>query len=260
MEFENILVAKEDAAFVLTINRPAKRNSLSVATVDEISRAVQAADKDPEVRGIIISGGIDFFSSGADLNEALAVESADDADAFFGGANRLCEQLEGTSKPVIAAIEGFCFTGALEISLACDIRIGGRGSTYAITSSRIGTLAGFGGTQRLPRLIGPANAIEMLFLAEPLAAEDAHRIGLINRLVVKGAALAEAKAMVAVFVERGPLSLAYAKRAIRHGLEMDIRSAVAFEFSLVSQMYRSEDKREGISAFLEKRRPNFAGR
>lgn len=260
MSYQNILVERDAAASVIQINRIDKRNSLSKATIDEIGAAVREADVDPAVRGIIITGDSKFFSSGADLNEALEVKSITDADAFFGRANRLCDLLESLSKPVIAAIEGFCITGGLELALACDIRIGGQGSSYAITSARIGTVAGFGGTQRLPRLVGSGNACEMLFMAEPIDADHAFRIGLINRLVDKGEALTEAKKMIAVFEKRGPISLAFAKRAVHTGLQMDLRSGIAFEYSLVTAIYGTDDKREGVSAFLEKRDAKFTGR
>ena len=260
MTYQNILVERVAAASIIRINRIEKRNSLSKTTIDEISDALRAADADAAVRGIVLTGDAKFFSSGADLNEALEVKSVADGDAFFGRANRLCDQLESLSKPVIAAIEGFCFTGGLEVALACDIRIGARGSSYAITSARIGTVAGFGGTQRLPRLVGPGNACEILFLAEPIDAEHAFRIGLLNRLVEKGAALAEALKMIAVFEKRGPISLAFAKRAVHTGLQMDLRSSIAFEYSLVTAIYGTDDKREGVSAFLEKREAKFTGR
>lgn len=260
MTYQNIIIERDAAAFIIQINRPEKRNSLSKATIDEIDAAVREGDADPAVRGIVITGDAKFFSSGADLNEALEVKSVADGDAFFGRANRLCESLEALSKPIIAAIEGFCITGGLELALACDIRIGGQGSSYMITSARIGTVAGFGGTQRLPRLVGPGNACEMLFMAEPVDAEHAYRIGLLNRLVEKGAALAEAKKMIAVFEKRGPISLDFAKRAVHIGLQMDLKSGIAFEYSLVTAIYGTDDKREGVSAFLEKREAKFTGR
>ena len=260
MAYANLKVEVEGAAFTVTLHRPDKRNSLSGALLDELAQAVREADAMADVRGIILTGGETFFSSGADLNEALKVQSVMDGDAFFGRANRLCALLESLNKPVIAAIEGFCMTGGLEVALACDLRIGAHGSSYAITSSRIGTVAGFGGTQRLPRLVGPANALEMLFSGDPIDAEHAYRIGLLNRLVAKGSALAEAKKMIAVYEKRGPISLAFAKRAVHNGLQMDLASGIAYEFSLVTGIYGTRDKQEGVSAFLEKRDPKFSGR
>jgi len=165
-----------------------------------------------------------------------------------------------SKKPVIAAIEGFCMTGGLELALACDLRVGGRDSTYAITSSRIGTVAGAGGTQRLPRIVGEAYALEILFAADPISAEEAYRMGLINRLTDKGRALDEAKAMIDLYATRAPLSLALVKRAVRRGMQMDLASGLELETFLVSTIYGTEDKQEGISAFLEKRKANFKGR
>lgn len=260
MTYANLKADRDGPALVITIHRPDKRNALSMETVDEIGAAIAAAGGDAEVRGVILTGGSDFFSSGADLNEALQVKSVVDADAFFGRANRLCAQLEALGKPVIAAIEGFCVTGGLEIAMACDLRVGARGSTYAITSARIGTVAGFGGTQRLPRLVGPSHALDLLFSAEPIDAEHAFRIGLITRLVDQGQALAEAKRLVSIYEKRGPISLAFAKRAVHHGLQMDLASAIAYEYSLVTAIYGTDDKKEGVAAFLEKRPARFSGR
>lgn len=260
MSYENIKTERDGAALVITINRPDKRNALSLNTISEIGHAMRVADSDAGVRGIILTGGDKFFSSGADLNEALRVKSVVDGDAFFGHANRLCALMESLTKPVIAAIEGFCVTGGLEVAIACDISVGARGSSYAITSSRIGTVAGFGGTQRLPRLVGRSNALSMLFSAEPIDAETAFRIGLITMLVDKGQAVAEAKRLTTIYEKRGPISLAFAKRAVHHGMQMDLTSAIDYEFSLVTGIYGTDDKREGVSAFLEKREAKFTGR
>lgn len=260
MSYENIQTRQEGAAFIVTLHRPDRRNALSLATMDEIAAAVRGANADAAVRGIVLTGGDKFFSSGADLNEALQVKSVADGDAFFGRANRLCALLESLDKPVLAAIEGFCITGGLELAMACDLRIGTPASSYAITSARIGTVAGFGGTQRLPRLVGPSHAMDMLFAAEPIDGATAHRIGLITRLVDNGQALAEAQRLIAIYEKRGPISLAFAKRAVQRGLQMDIASAIDYEFSLVTAIYGTDDKREGISAFLEKREARFQGR
>jgi enoyl-CoA hydratase/carnithine racemase len=138
--------------------------------------------------------------------------------------------------------------------------VAGEGSTFAITSSRIGTVAGAGGTQRLPRIVGMAHALDLLFSAEPIDATEAHRIGLINRLTPKGGALEAAKKLAAVYAQRAPLGLAYAKRAVHRGMQMDLASGIDFETFLVTTIYGTEDKQEGISAFLEKRTAQFTGR
>ncbi len=260
MSLEGIRVANENTALVITIDRAERRNALSMATMDSIRSVVSEAGDDGDVRTIIITGGPTFFSAGADLNEALEVKSATDGFAFFGCFHRLAETIERSGKPVIAAIEGFCMTGGCELAMACDLRVGARESSYAITSSRIGTVAGFGGTQRLPRLVGPANAMEILFSAEPITAEHAYRIGLINRLTDKGQAMTEALQMADTFAKRAPLGLAFAKRAVHQGMQMDLASAIEMETFMATTIYGTEDKQEGVAAFLEKRKPEFKGR
>jgi len=260
MPFDTLKIERDGASFVITLNRPERLNALSIQCLDEIATAARSAESDAASRAVILTGGAEYFSAGADLTEAIKVRTASEGVEYFRRFHRLCEALETLGKPVLAAIEGFCMTGGLELALACDLRVGAKGSTYAITSSRIGTVAGAGGTQRLPRIVGTANALEILFAAEPIAAEEAHRIGLINRLAPKGGALAEAKRMVEVYERRAPLSLAFVKRAVHRGMQMDLASGLEFETFLVSAIYGTEDKQEGISAFLQKRDAKFKGR
>jgi len=260
MSYENIKTTQDGAAFIITFDRPERRNAISIATMGELTEAARAADADPSVRGIIVTGGMEYFSAGADLNDALAISSAAEGLAYFKRWHALCDVFENLSKPVIAAIEGFCMTGGCEFAMACDLRVAGAGSSFAITSSKIGTVAGAGGTQRLARLVGPAKALEILFHGNPIDHEEAHRIGLINRVTPKGGALDEAKAMIRTYEERAPLSLAFAKRVVHRGLQMDLASALEFEAFLVTTIYGTADRKEGISAFLEKRKAQFSGR
>ncbi len=260
MPYQAITTQHSDAAFVITLNRPDKRNAVSVQMMHDIIAALDEADGISEARAVIITGGPTFFAAGADLNEALQVKTASQGMTYFKEWHRLCAALEEYSKPVIAAIEGFCITGGLELALACDLRVAAEGSTFAITSSKIGTVAGAGGTQRLPRIVGVANALDILFAADPIDAKEAHRIGLINRLALKGEALKLAKDMVKVYTQRAPLSLAMVKRAVHRGMQMDMTSAIEFETYLVTTIYGTEDKQEGISAFLEKRTAKFTGK
>lgn len=259
MATETIVVSRSEAATVIQLNRPARRNAISLQMMSEIVVALGEAERDPAVRTVIITGGTQYFSAGADLNEALEVRSVPAAMDFLGNLHRLNNRIETLDKPVIAAIEGFCMTGGLELALACDLRVAAEGASFAITSARIGTVAGAGGTQRLPRIVGKANALEMLFAAEPIGCAEAYRIGLINRCTDRGGALTEALAMARVHAERAPLSLALMKRAVHRGLQMDIESGLELETFLVASIYTTEDKQEGISAFLEKRKPQFRG-
>jgi enoyl-CoA hydratase/carnithine racemase len=260
MTYETILCSQEGPARIIALNRPDRRNAVSTHMMRELIAELEHAEQDPAVYGVIITGGTSFFSAGADLNEALQVRTAAQGTAYFGQWHRLNRAIEETAKPVIAAIEGFCITGGLEFALACDLRVAAEGATFAITSSRIGTVAGAGGTQRLPRIVGMAHALDLLFSAEPIDAREAYRIGLINRLTATGGALEAARKLVDVYAQRAPLGLAYAKRAVRRGMQMDLASGIEFETFLVTTIYGTEDKQEGISAFLEKRKAQFQGR
>ena len=259
MNYETILVERDGPSFVVTLNRRNRRNAVSLLMMDEILAAARSVESDATVGAIVLTGGTEFFSAGADLNEAREVRTGEQGTRYFGAWHRLTRGLEGLGKPVIAAIEGFCITGGCELALACDLRVAGAGASFAITSSRIGTVAGAGGTQRLPRVIGAARALEMLFSADPIPAEEAYRIGLVNRLVPTGGALAAAKQWAATYAQRAPLSLAFVKRSVYRGLQMDLDSALELETFLVTTIYGTADKQEGISAFLEKRAPSFRG-
>ena len=260
MTFETIKTEKDGPAFVITFDRPEKRNAISTLVMDEMMEAAAEAEADSDVRGIIVTGGEDFFSAGADLNDAQALSSPAETVAYMRRWHRLCRAFEENAKAVIAAIEGFCMTGGCEFALACDVRVAGSGSSFAITSSRIGTVAGAGGTQRLPRIVGQAKALEIMFAAEPIEAEEAYRIGLINRLTPKGGALAEAKKMVDLYATRAPLSHAFVKRVVYNGMQMDLTSALEYESFVVTSIYETADRKEGIGAFLEKRDAKFSGR
>src|ERR1700761_79646 len=193
MSYETIMVEQDGPALVITFNRPKQRNAISLQMIVELMTALTAADEDASVSAVILTGGDKGFAAGADLNEAIKIASAADGVAYFKKWHVLCDTLETLTKPVIAAIEGYCMTGGFELALACDLRVGGRSSAFTITSSRIGTVAGAGGTQRLPRIVGRAHALEIMFAAEAIDGAHAYRIGLLNRLVEDGGALAEAK-------------------------------------------------------------------
>jgi enoyl-CoA hydratase/carnithine racemase len=260
MTFETITTRKEGPAYIITFNRPKKRNAISTVVMGEMMEAAAEAEADKDVRGIIVTGGDKFFSAGADLNDAQALSSPAETIAYMRRWHRLCRAFEENAKAVIAAIEGFCMTGGCEFALACDLRIGAEGSSYAITSSRIGTVAGAGGTQRLPRIVGQAKALEIMFAAEPIDAAEAYRIGLINKLTPKGKALEEAKKLVDLYATRAPLSHAFVKRVVYSGMQMDLASALDLESFVVTSIYETADRKEGIGAFLEKRTAKFQGR
>ncbi|HLK87693.1 MAG TPA: enoyl-CoA hydratase-related protein [Candidatus Binataceae bacterium] len=260
MRFETIVTRQDGPSFTVTLNRPGRRNAIGLAMMDEIEAAAAQARADDSIRTLIITGGQECFSAGVDLNDVLPVRSPQQCADFFGRLHRLNATLEGLPKPVIAAIEGFCFTGGCEMALACDIRIAGESASFAITSARIGTIPGAGATVRLPRIVGIAKALELMFSAKPIDAIEAGRIGLINRVTRTGEALEAARTLAAIYESCAPLSHALIKRAVRDGMQTDFSSALKLETALATEIYGTQDKQEGISAFLEKRAPVFKGR
>ena len=259
MDYKLIKTEKSGHAFIITFNRPKVRNAISTEVMDELMAAAAEAQADPDMRGIIVTGGQEFFSAGADLNDAQALSSPSETLTYLRKWHKTCAAFEENNLPTIAAVEGFCMTGGCEFMLALDVRIGAVGSSYAITSARIGTVAGAGGTMRLPRIVGPANAMEMMFDADPVDAENAFRIGLINKLVPKGTALEVAKQRVEHWATRAPMSLQFIKHTVHKGMQMDLTSALDYESFIVSTIYETKDRREGIGAFLEKRKATFKG-
>ncbi|MGV6875653.1 enoyl-CoA hydratase/isomerase family protein [Pseudochelatococcus sp. B33] len=259
MNVETLLTETHGPTRVVTMNRPERRNAVNHRMMIEMEAVLREAEDDPSVRCVVLTGGSDFFSSGRDLKEASASSPAEREEAK-AALRRLTDTIEGLKRPVVAAIEGPCLTGGLELALTCDLRVGGEGATFGITSAKLGTIPGFGGTQRLPRIVGMARAFELLFSAEPIDVDEAYRIGLINRKAARGAALDEALRMVAIYGERAPLSLATLKQAVRQGMERDLASSLDLEQKLGATLTGTSDRAEGMAAFLERRKPNFQGR
>jgi enoyl-CoA hydratase/carnithine racemase len=257
---EHLLIERRLPAAIVTLNRPEKQNALSAELLDAIDTEFAGLDADPAVRGIVLTGNAKVFSTGGDLKEALAVKDVADTRIWLEKFRRANDRIESLSKPVIAAINGYCVTGGLELALCCDIRVAGSGAQFGITSSRIGTVAGAGGPARLARLVGPAWAKEMLFSGNFIDADTALRIGLVNEVVAPEDVLAKALARIDVYAQRAPLGICYAKMAVNNGLQMGLESALHYERQLTTTLFTTDDKREGMAAFLEKRPPAFKGR
>lgn len=255
-----VLVERQLPVVLVTLNRPEKHNALDLALLRRLRAVVAELGDDDAARVIVLRGSDRVFSTGMDLGDLAGVRSVADTQrvlAVFRDANAAIERCP---KPVIAAIAGWCLTGGLELALACDVRVAADNARFGITSARIGSVAGAGGTQRLPRLIGAGRAKELLFAAEPIDAREADRIGLVNRVVPLGQEVPTALEMAEVFARRAPLSLWFAKTAVNVGLTMPLDAALAFEIGLTAQLFTTEDKAEGMRAFLEKRTAEFHGR
>jgi enoyl-CoA hydratase/carnithine racemase len=254
-----VLVKRRGAIALLTLNRPDKHNALSLALLARLETLMRELGDDASVRVIVISGNPRCFSTGMDLDDLDEVRAVADTQRVLGRARDANAAIERCPRPVIAAIAGWCLTGGLELALACDIRVAADTARFGVTSARIGTVAGMGGTQRLPRLIGPGRAKEVLFSAEPVDAAEAFRLGIVNREVPAGQEVEAPIQMARLYATRAPLSLWFAKTAVDVGLTMPLDAALAFEIGLTTQLFTTEDRAEGLRAFQERRDPKFRG-
>jgi enoyl-CoA hydratase/carnithine racemase len=259
MAYTTIQCVKETPVGLLTLNRPTTYNAISVEMMHEIITVLDTWDTDSEVAGVIITGTERFFSTGADLKQARSLSGLAGTQVYLRNWRALNHRIETCGKPVIAAISGYCLTGGLEMALACDLRVAAENAQFGITSCKIGTVAGAGGTQRLPRLIGTARAKELLFSGDFIDAHEAYRIGLIDRLVPQGQEVSVARDMVAIYAQRAPLSLRLTKQAVNTGINLDLESALDLENTLTAAIYQTADRQEGIQAFLDKRPARFTG-
>lgn len=260
METTNrVLYEVKDRIARLTIHRPERLNALDRATVREIDRAVQAADADPAVGALILTGtGEKAFVAGADIHE-LASQTPIEGEAFARAGQSVLSRLEAMGKPSIAAVNGYALGGGLELALACTLRVASESARLGLPEVSLGIIPGYGGTQRLARLVGRGRALEMILTGEPIEAREAHRIGLVNRVVPAAELLEAAEALACTLLSRGPMALRYALQAVREGLEMTQAEGLGLEAALFGLTCATDDMREGTRAFVEKRKPVFRG-
>jgi enoyl-CoA hydratase len=258
--FKTILYQRRASTALVTLNRPQVMNALSHETLSELQCAFQTARVDDQVKGVILTGGGDrAFIAGADIVE-LAHATAIDAERQTRTGQALFNLIENLGKPVIAAINGIALGGGCEAALACTIRLAVPAAKFGQPEIKLGLVPGFGGTQRLPRLMGKGVALQMILTGEMISAEEALRIGLINEIVQPDALIERAEAILALIGANAPLAVGFALEAVNHGMECSLPEGLALEGSLFSLCASTEDKKEGTAAFLEKRRPNFRGR
>lgn len=260
MTYQNILVAIEDGIGLLTINRPEVRNALDYATWDEIRRAVQEFADNAEVKVVILTGaGGKAFASGTDIRALQVRTPLEQANSTLMDALGAVANLP---KPVIAAIDGYALGGGCELSMACDIRIATRKSKFGQPEVNLAIIPGGGGTQRLQRLVGIGKAKELIFTGDIIGADEAERIGLVQKVVDdgEGAAVAAAKEMANKIKTKGSIAISLAKLAINVGANTDLQSGLYFERCCQAFAFSTQDKTEGTTAFIEKRPPRFQGK
>jgi enoyl-CoA hydratase len=260
MPFDNLLIERDAAVAVITINRPKVLNALNVSTLDDLRRAVLELKRDDTARVIVITGsGEKSFVAGADISEFVTDSPASGRDRALAGQH-VFDLIENLGKPVIAAVNGYALGGGCELAMACTLRIAADTAKFGQPEINLGLLPGYGGTQRLPRLVGKGKAMELILTGAPISAHEAERIGLVNRVVPAAELMSEATRVAGLLAGQPPLATAYIIHAINHGVEMPFAQACAYEATLFGLAFATDDMREGTGAFLEKRKPAFRGK
>jgi len=258
--FANLLYEKKGTIAYVTLNRPKVMNALSHATWEDLEAAFEDARDDEAVRGVILTGAGDkAFIAGADISE-LAHVTAVEAEQSSAYGQTVLNLIENLGKPVIAAINGFALGGGCETAMACTIRIAAENAKFGQPEVKLGILPGGGGTQRLPRLVGKGRALQLILTGSIISAAEAYRIGLVNEVVPPAQLIARAEAILTEIFGNAPVAVKFSLQAVNDGLESTQAEGLSLEASLFGLCAATEDKQEGTSAFLEKRKPQFQGR
>ena len=252
-KYENILYAKKDKVATITLNRQKSLNALNTALLTELRDALDDAETDAAVRAIVITGsGEKAFCAGADITE-LVEKSPEEASEWSSWAQNLTKYMEKLRKPIIAKINGFCLGGGLELAMACDFRIASEKAVFGLPEINLAIIPGGGGTQRLPRLIGKTKAMEMLMCGGQINAEEALRLALVNKAVPADELDEEVNELIKKMLSKSAVTLEILKDAVNRGLEMDLGHALDYEAECFGDALATEDAREGLKGFLEKR-------
>jgi enoyl-CoA hydratase len=260
MNFENILLEKKNTIAYVTVNRPKVLNALNMATMEELRSAFHDIKNDASIRVVILTGsGEKAFIAGADIGE-LAKHDAISAKEYTHRGQSVLNLVENLGKPVIACINGFALGGGCEIAMACTMRLASENAKLGQPEVKLGIIPGYGGTQRLPRLVGKGIAMQLLLTGEMISAQEAHRIGLVNEVVIAAELIPRAEAIAQKIIANGPLAVQYTMEAVNKGMEMPLAEGLYLEATLFGVACATEDKREGTTAFLEKKPAQFKGK
>ncbi len=257
MNYETLIYQKEERIGTVTLNRPKQKNAINDAMMAELSSLIKDIAGDDEVRVVVVTGGKDHFAAGADIKLVNTIESALKAYDFSRSSPISC--LEKLEKPVIAAISGFALGGGLELALVCDLRIASETAVFGQPEINLGIIPGSGGTQRLPRVVGLTKAKEMLFTGDIIDAGEAYRIGLVNKVVPVESLMEEVSKVAAKIAAKPAMAVKVTKAVVNGGINMDLESALRFESQSFGLLFSTQDQKEGVSAFIEKRKPIFRG-
>ncbi|MFR5265610.1 short-chain-enoyl-CoA hydratase [Clostridium sp.] len=257
MELKNILVEKDGHVAIVTLNRPKALNALNSETLEDLNKALDYLKEEKDIYSIILTGaGGKAFVAGADISEMKELNEEQGKEFGILG-NKVFRKLENLNKPVIAAIPGFALGGGCELAMACDIRIASEKAKFGQPETGLGITPGFGGTQRLPRLVGEGKAKELIYTGAIIKADEALRIGLVNKVVEHDALMEESMKMAKLISANAPIAITLCKDAINRGMQVDIDKAISIEAEDFGKCFNTEDQKEGMTAFLERREKNF---
>src|SRR6478672_10689675 len=260
MSYQNLKFEIKNKIAYVTINRPDKLNALNMATMEELRAAFTAIRDDKDVRVVILTGeGQKAFVAGADIGE-LSKHTTVSAKEYTHKGQAVLDLIENLGKPVIACINGFALGGGCELAMACTMRLASDNAKLGQPEVKLGIMAGYGGTQRLPRLVGKGIAMQMVLAGEMISAQEAHRIGLVNEVLPSAELIPRAEAIAAKIIANAPLAVQYAMEAVNKGMEMTLAEGLYLEATLFGVCCATEDKTEGTKAFLEKRAAEFKGK
>ena len=257
MELKNILVEKDGHVAIVTLNRPKALNALNSETLEDLNKALDYLKEEKDIYSIILTGaGGKAFVAGADISEMKELNEEQGKEFGILG-NKVFRKLENLNKPVIAAIPGFALGGGCELAMACDIRIASEKAKFGQPETGLGITPGFGGTQRLPRLVGEGKAKELIYTGAIIKADEALRIGLVNKVVEHDALMEESMKMAKLISANAPIAITLCKDAINRGMQVDIDKAISIEAEDFGKCFNTEYQKEGMTAFLERREKNF---
>jgi enoyl-CoA hydratase len=255
----DVKLAITDGIATITMCRPEAMNALNEKVLGELKEVIAQVRDDPNVRAVIITGEGPAFVAGADIKTMLAADLSE-VETFTRFGAGVMDDVEKLNKPVIAAINGFALGGGLELALACDIRLAATEARMGFPEVGLGIFPGFGGTQRATRLIGKGHACELIFTGKHINAHEALAIGLVNRVLPLNQLMKEARALAGLIASQGPVAVAQAKTAINEALQTGMDAGLSFELEAVMKTFKTEDQKEGMKAFLERRKPQFKGK
>jgi enoyl-CoA hydratase len=257
---KTIEYGKEGRIGIITLNRPERMNVIGQEFLNDLDAALKDIEMDDDLGALVITGAGNVFAAGADIKEIRSLDGVVSAHKFVARVQHSFNRVEELEKPVIAAVNGLALGGGCELALVCDIRVAAETASFGLPEIKLGVLPGAGGTQRLPRLVGVGRAKELLYSGESIDAQEAFRIGLVNKVVAADSLRETALEMAGRLAARAPVALRLIKSAVNRGINMELQSALAYESRCFEMLFTTRDQKEGMQAFVEKRKPEFEGR